>query len=67
MAELDNALSRLRTAAKQGDPSDAQVVAALNVYWEYDPPVVDPAYWSEKHKGIMRAALRAAAAIEGVV
>lgn len=49
----------------QSEPSDVQVVAALNVYWAYDPPIVDPAYWSEKHKGIMRAALRAAAETGG--
>lgn len=69
-ADLDAALSCIvesvptahdRRRTVQGEPSDAQVVAALNAYWAYDPPVVDPAYWSEKHKGIMRAALRAAA------
>ncbi|MEU4016197.1 hypothetical protein AB0E56_13140 [Microbacterium sp. NPDC028030] len=47
----------------QGEPSDAQVIAALNAYWEYDPPVTDVGYWSEKHVGIMRAALRAAGGV----
>lgn len=47
----------------ESEPSDAQVIAALNAYWEYDPPVTDVGYWSEKHVGIMRAALRAAGGV----
>lgn len=48
--------------AEQGEPSDAQVIAALNAYWQYDPPVTDVGYWSTTHVGIMRAALHAGGA-----
>ncbi|QWY84630.1 hypothetical protein QEH34_gp48 [Microbacterium phage Footloose] len=44
----------------QGEPSDVQVLAALNARWKYDPPFDDIADWSVESVEDMRVSLRAA-------
>ncbi len=56
---------RIAAPEPQGEPSDAQVIAAMNALNGYEPPVTDISYWSGGYVEAMRAALTAAYAVRG--